>query len=116
MDIKKIQKKLNKFSKDRNWEQFHTPKNLSIALSVEVSELLEIFQWSNSGGLEEISNLKKRKEIEEEIADIFIYLIKILEKLDNPNIENIINAKIKKNEKKYPIEKSFGKSNKYNDL
>ena len=116
MDIEKIQKRLDKFSKDRDWDQFHTPKNLSIALSVEVSELLEIFQWSDSGGLEEISNVKKRKEIEEEVADIFIYLIKILGKLDNTNIENIINEKIKKNETKYPIEKSFGKSDKYNDL
>jgi len=116
MDIKKIQKKLDKFSKNRDWDQFHTPKNLSMALSVEVSELLELFQWSNSGGLEEISNTKIRKEIEEEIADIFIYLIKILGKLDNPDIENIINKKIKKNEKKYPVEKSFGKSDKYNKL
>ena len=82
MDIEKIQKRLDKFSKDRDWDQFHTPKNLSIALSVEVSELLEIFQWSDSGGLEEISNVKKRKEIEEEVADIFIYLIKILGKLE----------------------------------
>ena len=116
MDIKKIQIKLDKFSKNRDWDQFHTPKNLSMALSVEVSELLELFQWSNSGGLEEISNTKIRKEIEEEIADIFIYLIKILGKLDNPDIENIINKKIKKNEKKYPVEKSFGKSDKYNKL
>ena len=116
MDIKKIKKKLDKFSKNRDWDQFHTPKNLSMALSVEVSELLELFQWSNSGGLEEISNTKIRKEIEEEIADIFIYLIKILGKLDNPDIENIINKKIKKNEKKYPVEKSFGKSDKYNKL
>ena len=64
MDIKNIYKRLETFAKDRNWEQFHTPKNLTMALSVEVSELLEIFQWSNSGGLDEIKDPKKRNEIE----------------------------------------------------
>ena len=73
MDIKKIQQRLEKFAKDRNWEQFHTPKNLTMALSVEVAELVEIFQWSNSGGLDEIKDLDTRKKIEEEIADIFIW-------------------------------------------
>ena len=72
MDIKKLQKRLEKFAKDRDWEQFHNPKNLSMALSVEVAELVEIFQWSNSGGLDEIKDLDKRKKIEEEVADIFV--------------------------------------------
>ena len=66
---------VDEFTKERDWEQFHTPKNLTMALSVEVAELLEIFQWSNSGGLEEIKDIETRKKIEEEIADIFIYLI-----------------------------------------
>ena len=115
MDIKKIQKKLENFAKDRNWEQFHTPKNLTMALSVEVAELVEIFQWSNSGGLDEIKDPETRKKIEEEIADVLIYLIKISGKLDL-DLEKIINQKIEKNEKKYPIEKSFGNSKKYTDL
>jgi len=115
MDIKNIYKRLETFAKDRNWEQFHTPKNLTMALSVEVSELLEIFQWSNSGGLDEIKDPKKRKEIEEEIADIYIYLIKISGKL-NLDIEKIINKKIDKNEQKYPKDKAYGSSKKYKDL
>tara|TARA_Y100000748_G_C15464586_1_gene476345 strand:+ start:190 stop:537 length:348 start_codon:yes stop_codon:yes gene_type:complete len=115
MDIKKIQQRLEKFAKDRNWEQFHSPKNLTMALSVEVAELVEIFQWSNSGGLDEIKDLDTRKKIEEEIADIFIYLIKISGKLDL-DLDKIITNKIDKNEKKYPIEKSFGNSKKYDDL
>lgn len=115
MNIDKIRKRLEKFTKDRDWEQFHSPKNLSMALSVEVAELVEIFQWSNSGGLDEITDPKKREKIKEEIADIFIYLIKISSKLDF-DLDVIINEKIDRNEKKYPIEKSKGKSLKYNEL
>tara|TARA_B100000965_G_C19366626_1_gene658388 strand:+ start:75 stop:422 length:348 start_codon:yes stop_codon:yes gene_type:complete len=115
MNIEEIQKRLDKFAKDRDWDQFHSPKNLSMALSVEVAELVEIFQWSNSGGLNEIENPETRKKIEEEVADIFIYLLKISAKL-NLDLPQIINDKIDKNEKKYPVEKSKGKSDKYDKL
>ena len=115
MNIKKIQQRLENFSKIRDWEQFHNPKNLAMALSVEVSELVEIFQWSNNGGLTEIKDPKKRDRIKEEIADIFIYLIKISNKLDL-DIEQIINQKIDRNEKKYPVEKSKGNSLKYTEF
>ena len=115
MNIEEIQKRLQKFAADRDWEKFHSPKNLTMALSVEVAELVEIFQWSNSGGLDEIENPKIRKNIEEELADIFIYLLKISDKL-NLDIEKTIHEKIEKNEKKYPIDKSFGSSKKYKDL
>ena len=115
MNIEKIQQRLEKFSKIRDWEQFHNPKNLAMALSVEVAELVEIFQLSNNGGLAEIKDPKKKDRIKEEIADIFIYLIKISNKLDL-NIEEIINQKIDKNEKKYPVKKSYGSSKKYIDL
>ena len=64
MDLEKIKKTLRKFTEERDWEQFHNPKNLATALSVEASELLEIFQWSNDGGLNEINDPKKREEIE----------------------------------------------------
>lgn len=115
MNIEKIQQRLEKFSKIRDWEQFHNPKNLAMALSVEVAELVEIFQWSNNGGLAEIKDPKKKDRIKEEIADIFIYLIKISNKLDL-NIEEIINQKIDKNEKKYPVEQSKGNSLKYTEF
>ena len=78
MDLEKIKLKLRSFAKERDWEQFHDPKNLSMALSVEVAELVEIFQWSRTGGLDEINNPKIKKEIEREIADIFNYLIKTI--------------------------------------
>jgi len=115
MNVEEIQKRLRKFATDRDWEKFHSPKNLTMALSVEVAELVEIFQWSNSGGLDEIENPDIRKNIEEELADIFIYLLKISDKL-NIDIEQSIHQKIEKNEKKYPIDKSFGSSKKYKDL
>ena len=71
MNVEEIQARLNKFTKDRDWDQFHSPKNLTMALSVEVAELVEIFQWSNSGGLNEIQDPETIKQIEEEVADIF---------------------------------------------
>ena len=80
VNVKTIKDKLIKFSKERDWEKFHTPKNLAMALTVEVSELLEIFQWSLDGGQDVIENSKE--EIESEIADIFNYLVKLVDLLD----------------------------------
>ena len=115
MNLENLKLKLREFSKDRDWEQFHNPKNLATALSVEASELLEIFQWSNDGGLNEINDPKKREEIEKEIADIFNYLIKLVDILDM-DLEKVALDKIKENAEKYPIETSKGKSVKYTDF
>ena len=113
VNLKKIKNKLLKFSKERDWEKFHTPKNLAMALTVEVSELLEIFQWSLDGGQDVIENSKE--EIESEIADIFNYLVKLVDLLDI-DLEKIALKKIDLNSKKYPIEKSKAKSLKYTEL
>jgi len=112
MDIDKIKKIINKFAKDRNWDQFHTPKNLSMALSVEASELVEIFQWLND---EESKTLdeKNLQSVREEIADILIYLIRISHKLDIDLQESVL-EKIKINEIKYPIELAKDNAIKYN--
>ena len=115
MDLNKIQQRLEKFAKDRNWKKFHNPKNLVMALSVEVAELVEIFQWSNSGGVDEIKDPETQEKIKEEIADIFNYLLKISSEL-NLNLEEIVHKKIDKNEKKYPVKKSYGSSKKYTEL
>ena len=115
MNLENLKLKLREFSKDRDWEQFHNPKNLATALSVEASELLEIFQWSNDGGLKEIDNPEKRQEIEKEIADIFNYLVKLVDILDIDLEEAALN-KIKENAEKYPIETSKGKSMKYTEF
>tara|TARA_B100000029_G_C17119388_1_gene794512 strand:- start:260 stop:607 length:348 start_codon:yes stop_codon:yes gene_type:complete len=113
MDLEKIKVKLKDFSEERDWEQFHSPKNLAMALSVEVAELVEIFQWANEGGAKEIKDPVIRKQIEEEIADIFNYLIKFVDLLDI-DLEKISLEKIEKNAEKYPIDKSKGKAEKYN--
>ena len=99
--------RINNFIKDRNWEQFHSPANLSKALSIEASELLECFLWD-----EENYNLD---HVKEELADVIIYAQDLLEKL-NLDVDEIVNNKMDKNEKKYPVEKSFGSSKKYNEI
>ena len=113
LDLGKIKKKLREFSNKRDWDQFHTPKNLSMALSVEIAELVEIFQWSNNGGLDVAQN--SREQIEMEIADIFNYLIKFVDLLDI-DLERVSLEKIDLNAEKYPINKVKGKAIKYLDL
>ena len=110
-----IKEKLRTFSEDRDWTQYHSPKNLVMALSVEVSELVEIFQWSNSRGIDEINDPKQKEKIKKELADIFNYLVKLIDLLD-VDIETEALQKIKENAEKYPIEKVKGKSAKYTDL
>lgn len=113
MDLKLIQSRLKKFAEDRDWEQFHSPKNITMALSVEVAELVEIFQWSNSGGLDEIKDPNIKLQIEKEIADIFNYLLKLIDMLEI-DIEKAALNKIDENAAKYPADKFKGISKKYN--
>jgi dCTP diphosphatase len=107
MNINKIKKTIKKFINERDWDKFHSPKNLSIALSVEASELLENFQWQSYDN-KNISKLNKKK-IEEEIADVFYYLITLSMKL-NINIEKAFYKKMLKNRKKYLISEIKGKA------
>ena len=113
MNEKRLQKILREFAHKRNWDQFHNLKNLAISINIESSELLEIFQWIKD---EEIKLDIKKKQIKEkisdEIADIMLYLLRFsdLAKID---IEKCCLEKIKKNEKKYPVSLSKGKSTKY---
>lgn len=111
MDYKKIIEKLKKFRDERDWDQFHDSKNLATAISIEASELNELFLWKNN--LESESVDKKR--IAEELADILAYSFLLADKHNLDPFE-IISSKINLNSKKYPIEKSKGKSTKYTDL
>jgi dCTP diphosphatase len=82
MDIKLLQRKLRLFAEERNWEQFHTPKNLSMALAAEAAELFEIFQWLTDEQSQNVVNCEKEMAlIREEIADVFIYLVRLSDKL-----------------------------------
>lgn len=106
-----IIKKLIKFRDKRDWKQFHTPRNLAESLVLEASEVLEKFQWK----LDDKLTRKEVNEIEEEIADVMIYLIFLADSL-SINLEKAVNKKIRINNKKYPVNKSRGKATKYNKL
>jgi NTP pyrophosphatase (non-canonical NTP hydrolase) len=114
MDLSEIRKRLAQFAEVRNWDQFHSPKNLSMGLAAEAAELLEIFQWLTEEQSKEI--IKDEKEmalVREEIADVFIYLVRLSDKL-GVDIEKAVEEKMKLNEKKYPVELSRGNATKYN--
>ena len=111
MDIKDIQKQLADFADDRDWDQFHNPKNLAMALSVEASELVEIFQWLTPEQAEEIMDSSQSDHVKEEVADVMIYLLRLADKLDI-DLESIVNDKIVQNGKKYPVNLSKGNADK----
>ena len=102
-----LKQRIDKFNKDRDWDQFHTPANLSKSISIEANELLECFQWNDNNF--DIENVK------EELADVMNYCIQMSLVL-NVDIIDIINDKMDKTEKKYPVDKSKGISTKYNKL
>lgn len=99
------------FRQQRDWGQFHNPKDLAISISLEASELLESFQWSGS----DLSASGKRDHMAEELADIAIYCIYFADATGIDLVE-AINSKLEANEKKYPLEKSRGSSKKYTEL
>ena len=112
--MKELTQKLREFAAERDWEQFHSPKNLSMALSAEVAEIVELFQWLTE---EESYNLPPDKldKIKEEIGDVMIYLVRLSDKL---GIDPLKAAKEKNkiNEKKYPAKKARGSAKKYTEL
>ena len=111
--LEQIKTRLREFAAERDWDQFHSPKNLAMALIVEAAELVEHFQWLTEEQSQTLPP-KKLAEVEQEIADIQIYLIRLADKL-GVDMEKAVNAKIELNEKKYPAEKVRGRAVKYND-
>lgn len=99
--------RIRKMTIDRDWEQFHSPANLAKSISIEANELLECFQWSDDDY--DINHVK------EELADVIVYCRNMLDKLGLDEDE-IVNAKMDKNEAKYPVEKSRGSNKKYTEL
>ena len=100
-------KRIRDFTIDRDWDQFHSPANLAKSISIEANELLECFQWDENNY--DINNVK------EELADVMVYCQNMLDKL-GLDADEIVNAKMDKNETKYPVEKAKGKADKYNKL
>jgi len=112
-EIELIRQRLQEFTSERDWDQFHSPKSLAMALSVEASEIVECFQWLTE---DQSSDLPKDacEAVADEIADVQIYLIRLADKL-NIDIFGAVNKKIEKNEAKYPAQKVKGSSKKYTE-
>ncbi|MEK3728394.1 nucleotide pyrophosphohydrolase [Lysinibacillus sp. FSL W8-0953] len=110
-ELEQLRESILQFRDQRNWQQFHNPKDLALSLSLEASELLELFQWKTSEEAVE-KNLDK---MEEELADVLIYAILFANETDL-DLVKIIDNKLKKNNEKYPIEKFTGKNTKYNEI
>jgi NTP pyrophosphatase (non-canonical NTP hydrolase) len=103
--------KVLKFRDDRNWRQFHNPKDLALSISLEASELLEVFQWSGSDTVCE----SKKDKIREELADVLNYCI-LMADVCGLDMDEIVQEKIKRNNAKYPVEKSKNSAKKYDEL
>ncbi len=113
MDITKIQNQLENFAVDRDWNQFHSPKNLSMALSGEVGELVEIFQWMTQDQSTNL-NPEKLEQLKEEIGDVMIYLTNLADSFGIDPLE-AAKEKIEVNKRKYPEDIVKGKSEKYTE-
>ena len=107
-DNAKILSALLEFRNDRDWEQFHNPKDLALAINVEAGELLEIFLWKKPDEAD-------KEKVKEELADVLAYAFLLAEKYGF-DIEEIVLEKISKNERKYPVDRSKGNAKKYNEL
>lgn len=114
LPLRDLRDKLRQFAADRDWDQFHSPKNLAMALGVEVAELMEHFQWLTDAESENLST-EKLAGVRQELADVFLYLVRLADKLDVDLISAAAD-KIEINALKYPIEKSRGSHKKYKDL
>ncbi|MEC6907090.1 nucleotide pyrophosphohydrolase [Photobacterium piscicola] len=113
-ELTDLQHALAEFAQQRNWDQFHTPKNLVMALSGEVGELIEIFQWLTPEQSQQLSP-EKKQHASEEIADVMMYLLRLADKCDI-NVLQACQEKIQQNAAKYPVNKCYGSAKKYNEL
>jgi NTP pyrophosphatase (non-canonical NTP hydrolase) len=106
--------RIRKFRDDRDWKQFHNPKDLAVSICIEAAELLELFQWKTGEESARFA-VDNRERVSEEIADVVIYLVELAD-ITGIDLAKAIDAKLEKNAKKYPVDKSRGRSTKYTDL
>lgn len=109
--LAELRGRINQFVQERDWEQFHSPKNLAMAMIVEAAELVEHFQWDTIEESHQLSP-EKREQVSHELADTFVYLLRIAE-VTGVDLIAAANAKIELNAKKYPVEKAKGSNAKY---
>jgi len=112
-EFQELKERLREFAEERDWDQFHSPKNLSMALIAEAAELIEHFQWLSQGESAIIQG-DKLEQVRMELADIQIYLIRIADKL-NVDLLDAVDKKIEINKQKYPVDKVKGQHKKYNE-
>lgn len=114
-NIENLKTLVKKFCDDRDWEQFHTPKNLAIGISTEANELLSLFRFKSKEDMELMfKNETKREDIEYETADIFFFLLRFAQ-MNNIDLSEVLKKKIEKDNKKYSIEKFKGSNKKYSE-
>ena len=112
--MEELVQSIRDFARDRDWDKFHSPKNLAMALSVEVAEIVEHFQWLSQTQSDKLDR-EKLAQIEGEIADVMIYLTRLADRLGIDPLE-AAKEKMRRNEKRYPVEKAKGSAAKYSEL
>jgi dCTP diphosphatase len=112
--LHELREALRGFAAERDWDQFHSPRNLATALAVEAAELLEPFQWLNESESRDLPPAT-RAAVEEEMADVLLYLVRLADRLD-VDLAQAARTKMARNAEKYPVEKSRGSSRKYDEL
>jgi dCTP diphosphatase len=115
LDEKALQSKIAHFAQQREWEKYHTPKNLVMALTVEAAELMELFQWLTDEEACSIMQTDKATKVRHEVADTAVYLLRLCDLL-KIDLTEAIEEKMKLNAEKYPVEKSRGHARKYDEL
>lgn len=115
-NIQQLKDKVKKFCEDRDWDQYHGAKDLATALIIESAELLEHFRWKSESEVKELfKNMEKKEQIEDEVADILYFLLRLAERY-NIDLSEALANKMKQNETKYPVEKVKGSNKKYTEL
>jgi len=111
--LSELQTRLRQFARDRDWEQFHAPKNLAMALAVEAGELMEHYQWLSEEQSEQLEP-EKLQTVGFEVADVFIFTVRLADRM-GIDLADLVEKKIKLNEKKYPVDKVRGSAKKYTE-
>ena len=114
MTIENLKNEVKKFCEDRDWDQFHNPKELAIGISTEANELLQIFRFKSEEDMKSLMNSEKKTEVEEELADVLYFVLRFAQ-MNNIDLSNAVENKIDKNNQKYPLEKAKGCNKKYNE-
>lgn len=114
--VQELTDRVKEFCDEREWSQYHNPKDLAIGIVTEAGELLDIFRFKNQEDVNEImNNPDKKSKVEDELADILFFVLRFAQ-MNDINLKQILENKISKNAKKYPVDKAKGKNKKYNEL